>query len=340
MTWLPLLLTDPSPNLRYLVLRDLLDRPMRDPEVRELDGLRAEDPLVRGLLGLQEVDGSWNTLGGARNPGGMHSTVYALSRLGYMGYGPDHQAVSRGAEYLFSGQEDDGSWPLGGYRVDEEGGYSMIPLQTALPLRALAACGYATDPRSEKAYDWLLDRRLPEGVWPSGIAVGNYAGVAGYRRLAHSRWGCRTNTTGALECLSLHPSRREDGGTRRALDILLGRETRERTHLGFEVARVLGSEPAGGILTHYARFDLAQVLNLCWRVGASSGDERIESIIASVRGMQGPQGLWEYVPGPHLSRWITFDLLRSLSRLDHETDWVSMEPRTPFRAYGRKEKRF
>ena len=340
MTWLPLLLADPSASLRYLVIRELMGRSERDPEVVELSSLRTNDPLVGELLELQNPDGSWATLGGARRSGRMNSTIYALSRLGYLGYGKEHPAVSRGAEFLFSRQEGDGSWPLGGYGIEEERGYSMIPLQTALPLKALAACGYATDPRSERAYTWLIDRRLPEGVWPSGMAAGNYAGVAGYRRLAHSRWGCRTNTTGALECLSLHPVRRGNDGTRRALDILLGRETRERTHLGFEVARLLGQENIGGVLTHYARFDLAQIMNISWRVGASATDERVEDLISSVREMQGPQGLWQYIPGPHLSRWITFDILRSLSRLDRETEWISTEPRTPFRAYGRKEKRF
>ena len=33
MTWLPLLLADASPNLRLLVLRELLGRPPGDPEV-------------------------------------------------------------------------------------------------------------------------------------------------------------------------------------------------------------------------------------------------------------------------------------------------------------------
>jgi hypothetical protein len=36
---------------------------------------------------------------------------------------------------------------------------------------------------------------------------------------------------------------------------------------------------------------------------------------------------------------VTFDLLRSLSRLCEAGDWLSLEPRTPFRAYARREKR-
>ena len=57
-------------------------------------------------------------------------------------------------------------------------------------------CGYATDPRAERAYAWLLARnawtmvRGPPGsrAGPDSAGVGTYGHVAGYRRLPHSRW--------------------------------------------------------------------------------------------------------------------------------------------------------
>jgi hypothetical protein len=344
MTWAPLLLADPSPALRLLILHQLLGRPEDDPEVAELAGLRETDPLTADLLALQEPDGSWQ--GG--DPGWpargrkLRATSLALTRLGYLGFGPDHPAVQRGAESLFSLQRRDGAWPLP--KIREESGrrerYSMVPLQTALPLRALAACGYSTDPRAERAYEWLLAQRLPDGAWPTGVASGTYGRVAGYRRLAHSRWGCRSNTTGSLLCLAHHPQRRSGPEARRALDLLLGRETREEHTLGFEVARLIGLEPARGFMTYYARFDLALVLDLCWRVGASRDDQRVADLVSFVQGLQGPYGLWEYGPRPQASRWVTFDLLRSLSRLDETTDWLSLEPRTPFQPYLKSVKRY
>ena len=347
MTYVPLLLADPSPCLRMLVLRELLHRPEDDPEIRELAALRDADPLVANLLGLQAQDGSWEAgdLVGHAPGGRLQTTSQALARLGYLGLGSDHPVVANGAEYLFSHQRDDGAWPLPEIKeeTEERGGYWMMPLQTALPLGGLAACGYATDPRAERAYHWLLQQRLPDGAWPTGIASGNYgyvADVAGYRRLAHSRWGCRSNTTGALICLAYHPKLRAEPQARRALDLLLGRETRERHTLGFEVARLIGAEPARGFITYYARFDLALILDLCWRVGASRDDERIAEVVQFVREQQGPYGLWEYTPRPQASRWVTYDLLRSLSRLDETGDWLSLEPRTPFRAYPKRRRRY
>jgi hypothetical protein len=326
MTWLPLLLADPSSCLRYLVLRDLLGRPAADPELVDLAELRQHDPQLTDLLALQEPDGSWRT-GALAVTGRTGSrtlmTAFALARLGYLGFDLTHPAVARGAAYLFRQQQSDGSWPLseeaaltdGNSELPVKERYSMIPLQTAFPLRGLAACGYAADPRAERAYEWLLAQRLPEGAWPAGIAAGVYGYIAGYRKLAHSRWGCRSNTTGALICLALHPERRTSEPARRALHLLLERETRELTSLGLEVARLVGAEPAHGFFTYFARFDLALLLDLCGRVGMSKDELRVADLRTFIRSLQGKYGLWETADWPQAARWLTFDLLRSLTRL-------------------------
>ena len=346
---LALLLTDPSPNLRRLVLRELMARPADDPEVRELDALRESDALVSDLLRLQGTEGSWKgtDLGGTSGKPSLFATAHALLRLGYLGFGQELAAVRRGVDWLLAAQRADGSWPLSQLawpgRIDrdrETEGYAMIPLQTALPLRALAACGCAEDARCERAYEWLLSKRLDEGAWPTGIASGVYGGVGGYRRLPGSRWGCRTNTTMALLCLAHHPRRRSEEPARRALDLLLARETRERENLGFEVARLIGAETARGTLTYFARFDLALILDLCVRVGAGASDPRVAALVEWIEEQQGTYGLWEYLPRPPASRWLTFDLLRSLSLLGRADAWVPLEPRLPHRAQPVRKRRY
>lgn len=313
--------------------------------------MRESDPLVLEILSAQDADGSWKqrdlTVGSLKGSQVL-ATAFALTRLGYLGFDRRHPAVASGAAYLFAQQRPDGSWslPAEAELKDDEAkpaareGYERMPLQTALPLRGLAACGYAADPRSERAYEWLLAQRLSDGAWPTGVAAGVYGYVAGYRRLAHSRWGCRSNTTAALICLADHPQRRTEPEARRALDLLLGRETHEEAALGFEVARLLGAERPRGFITFYARFDLALILSLCRRVGASATDERISGMLAFVRNQQGPFGLWEYAARPQVSRWVTFDILRTLATLDEKGDWLSQEPHTPFQPYPRKMKRF
>ncbi len=346
MNWAIPLLADPSPCLRRAVLCDLMARPHDDAEVRELADLCPSDPLLTELWQTQNPDGSWDSphLLGSTAGDKLSVTTHVLMRLGYVGFGREHPAVQRGAEYIFTRQRRDGAWPLFKSHEHEggqiDGGYDLISLQTSMPLRGLAMCGYATDPRAERAYEWLLAQRLPDGAWPTGLANGNYGYVAGYRRVSHSRWGCRTNTTTALICLAHHPERRHSDAARRALDLLLGRETRERHHVGVEVARLVGVEPIAGRFTYFARFDLALVLDLCGRVGASREDARVVDLADDVLTWQGHYGLWEYAPQPTASRWVTFDLLRSLKRLSTDTDWHSFEPRTPFSSYASRQPRY
>ena len=341
--WVPLLLADPSPNLRRLVLRDLLGRETADPELCELEALRETDPVVHDLLGLQQPDGSWAGRGAAGDAWhGLQPTAQALVSLGYLGFGPQHPAVQRGAEYLFSLQQSDGSWPLPKGKAEREfrEAYERVPIQTGMPLRALAAAGFAADPRSEQAYEWLLGQMLPDGGWPSGTKGGKHVFPGGYRRLAHSRFGCRSNTTFAVASLAYHPARRTSEAARRGLDLLLAHETLQAHTLGFEAARTIGAEPAGGFFTYFARYDAALVLDLCWRIGAGLDDARVSEMASFVTGLQGRYGLWDYPAHPEVSRWLTFDLLRSLSRIEPQTDWVSREPRTPFQPYPRRPKRY
>ena len=114
MTWAPLLLADPSPCLRWLVLTQLLARGEDDPEVQELAAWRASDPLVTSLTAGQDEDGAWRmgSLPASWGDDPVRLTGYALARLGFLGFGPDFLPVRRGAEYLFSEQRQDGAWPL------------------------------------------------------------------------------------------------------------------------------------------------------------------------------------------------------------------------------------
>ncbi len=347
MTWIPLLLADPSPSLRLLVLRDLLNRSETDEEVEELKRLQQNDPLIQRFLALQNKDGSWRDEERSTSVlGQIRLTAQALMGLGYFGLDSKHPAVKKGVEYLFSNQQADGSFPimfqgavLNGGKIDDVK-YHAIPVQTALPLLGIAWAGFSTDPRAEAAYEWLLQEELPDGGWPSGRHRDKYIFAAGYRRLAHSKFGCRTNTTAAVAAIALHPTRRFSESAQRGLDKLLAHEQRQIQTLGFEVARIIGIERPRGGFTYFRRYDIAQILDLCWRIGASIEDPRILDNIKFVKALQGPYGLWEYQRYPEISRWVTFDILRSLDRLDKETDWISMEPRTPFQPYPKKPKRF
>ena len=269
MTWTPLLLTDASPSLRFLVLRDLLNRSETDEEIQELKRLQNEDPIIKKITDLQNEDGSWRPgEGGGEILGDIRLTAHAMMALGYFGLDKDNPVLKKGANFLFDKQLDDGSWPLitqgavlDGGKIADDVKYHMMPVQTAFPLLGLAWSGFSTDPRAERAYDWLVAEELKGGGWPSGKHKDEYVFAAGYRRLAHSKFGCRTNTTAAVNALALHPERRFSESSRRGLDLLLAHEHRQAHNLGFEVARIIGTEPVRGGFTYFKRYDVAQMLS-------------------------------------------------------------------------------
>ncbi len=345
MNWIPLLLADRSPSLRLLVLRDLMGRKQNDEEIRELESLRSEDPVISTLLLMQQKDGSWKNIDGAGiTPGSaVRATSLSLLRLAYVGFPKDHSAIKKGVDFIFQKQRETGEWPMpGAYDgiAEPQRGYTMAPLQVSIPLLGIAASGYATDTRAEFAYEWLLEQRLEDGAWPTGTIGEVYGYQAGYRKMPHSRWGCRTNTTLALTCLAFHPTRRTSEPARRALDMLLARETRDKQNIGFNVARTIGYEQHRGHITFHARFDPGLVLDLCWRIGANRNDERVDGLVGWMLEQLGPYGLWEYERKPEASRWVTFDILRSLSKLDEDTEWIATEPRTVYKSYSSRPKRF
>jgi len=343
MTWIPLLLTDPSPSLRILVLKNFLNKPESNEEVQELREIQSKDPIIEKILNLQFKDGSWNeNILGVNAPGGnLQVTSQQLTRLAFLEYPTEKEVVKKAVDFIFSYQNDDGSWPLP--KIKEKGelkGYDMQPLQTIIPLEGIAAAGYATDKRAEKAYDWILNQKLDDGSWPVGLSSGVYGKIAGYRSIAHSRWGCRSTTIGALNCLSYHPSRSHSEETKRALDLILSCESTREGNLGFVVSRTLGFEPSRGWITYYPRLDPAHILKLCVKIGVSFEDKRVQELVDFIKTLKGENGLWECRLHPQANRWLTYDLLQSLKEIKSESDWISHEPSTPFQEYSRKLKRF
>jgi hypothetical protein len=102
---------------------------------------------------------------------------------------------------------------------------------------------------------------------------------------------------------------------------------------------MVDAEPNTGLITYYARFDVAHILRLITQAEAPTSDQRVKDLVDFVREQQGEYGLWEYVK-PQASRWVTYDVLHSLKGILSESDWVNMEPRTPFQPYPAKRRRF
>ena len=349
-----LLLTDPSPHLRLLVHKNLLHTPVQNSEIIELEKLCTEDPLINEIISPENIihtqgplspytKGGGNKTAGTRETGGFSSVwkaAHILKGLVYLGYPHDHPVVQKGAAFILDRQNPSGSWSPGKHKTSDDAGAELQLMFSAVILQGLALAGYGETPRALKGYSWLAGFRLTDGAWPAGMVEGNYRGIAGYRRLPHSRFGCRSTTTAVTAALAYHPQLRHKEEAHKALDHLLAVELKESSSTGFELARVLGFEEIRGMLTYYVRYDTAFILDLCIRTGIGTDDKRVADIIEFLLTLRGPWGLWEYGPHPQASRWITYDILRLLSGIDEETKWFSLKPEGKFRKYPGKNKRF
>ena len=107
-----------------------------------------------------------------------------------------------------------------------------------------------------------------------------------------------------------------------------------------EVARIVGAEETQGFLTYYGRFDPALILDLCWRIGADTNDTRVAELVRFIAGLRLASGGFAYGPKLQVSRWVSFDLIRSLSRIKENTGWIPSEPSTPFQKYPKPPRRW
>ena len=339
-----LLYGDPSPSLRW---RTAVELDGADEDDAELTAWRAEigeSPEVTALL---------ERLAETADP---VPAGYLLCRLAYLGYhGPE---MADAVDAIFASQQRDGSWPVG--NADEPPrrgtkarsvpsrppaeGKRFITNETVVPLRGIAAAGFATDPRAERGYEWLLSQRHLDGSWPAG-PKGDLGGPGRpsppereYRRLTRGE-GCRSATTGAVACLALHPERRRSEPARIGVDHLLARETRDEAAIGWELSRLVGLERAMGRITFYVTFDLAFLLDLASRCGVSSEDRRVADLVSYLESLRGRYGLWEHHAHPQLARWLTFDIESSLDRLAGG-DWIGDEAPASFTPYKRVRRRY
>ena len=342
-----LLLGDPSPSLRWRAAIELDGATEGDDDVKAWRGEIDNSELVRSLVARLAGSGD-----------NFRAAGYLLCQLAYLGYrGPE---VDAAVEAIFSLQKSDGSWPLSRDGADKPPpkrrrgmppprlpraeSYRVVPIQTVHPLRGVAAAGYATDPRAERAYEWLLAQRLNDGSWTGshkadlGLDGRSSGEDPDYRRLTRGD-GCRATTTGAVACLALHPERRRSDAARIGVDHLLARETREPATIGWEVSRLVGLEPALGLITFYVTFDQAFLLDLASRCDVSPEDRRVRDLVAYLETLRGPYGLWQHPVHPQLSRWLTFDIECSLRRLAGG-DWIGNEEPATFTPYKKPRRRY
>ena len=240
MSWL--LEPDPAnPGVRYLALRDLLDRPADDPEFRQAQADVMLSGPVRAILDAQQGDGYWDKPGagyGAKYTGTVWSIIF-LAQFGADGRDP---AVRRGCAYVLDHSR--ARSPYGGFSaLMELYPAGMVQCLGGNLCAALIGLGWLDDPRLGEALAWLARSITGEGIVsadeapPRGTKSGEdevvryfKGGISGpgFECAANSRKPCAWGAIKALLALSRVPEPARTPTIQAAIalgvDFLLGRD--------------------------------------------------------------------------------------------------------------------
>jgi len=159
VTWL---LESDEPNVRYLALRDLLDRPADDPELLEARDLAHCQGPIAAIVDEMDPEGYWVKAGPGYGPK-YRSTVWAVILLGQLGARIEcDPRIERACQYLL----DHALAEHGQFSYNGAPGGTFDCLQGNL-CTALLDLG-STDPRLDKAFEWMARTVTGEGIAPQG----------------------------------------------------------------------------------------------------------------------------------------------------------------------------
>ena len=157
------LLQSDQPASRYRALRDLLDRPDSEPEVRAARSAIPRTGWARTLLDRQRPAGHWRSPKDLYRPKYL-STIWNFQALAELGVTRDHPPFARTCElFLDQYARSDGGFDSPPY-PGEEGRASELCV-TGNVTRALLLAGYGSDSRVRGALEWLVRSQLPDGGW-------------------------------------------------------------------------------------------------------------------------------------------------------------------------------
>jgi hypothetical protein len=170
------LLADPEPALRWRTLRELLSRPVDDPDVQQTRAALAYSPAAQALFASMHPDGYWRVkhyrtkawVGAGVRYADFSTTHFVLSYLAELGLDRSEPRVALAAERYLDLQLADGDWADADWKGRH---YSCLLGQN---LRTFCRLGYGADPRVQRTVDLLLSTNRPDGGYLCDMHEGKY----------------------------------------------------------------------------------------------------------------------------------------------------------------------
>lgn len=340
------LLEKENPSVRYLTLRDLLDKGETDFEVKEAKDAIHNSKIVSTILSKQTDDGFWKNRDSPYTPK-YKSTYWQVMILGQLAADKTDDRVRRACEFVFSLQLIEG-----GFSSHTRSGaleeYEWMHTRTALKEKrqpeadswaqslvrehqyscltgnlcsALLRLGYLGDPRLSKALGWLVEVQNADGGWLCPY----------WKAHVNDTHGCFYGTICPIEAFSEVPeaqrSEEMNQSIERGAEFLLMHRLYKADHHHQRV-----------INRHWLRFgspwfygyDILRGLAVSTKLGYIN-DDRLADALRLLIQKRRSDWTWSLEASPtgrmHAnlerigkpSKWITLNALKVLKRL-HETD--------------------
>ncbi|HVN54909.1 MAG TPA: hypothetical protein VMT46_11315 [Anaerolineaceae bacterium] len=315
-----LLETDPAnPGVRYFALRDLLDRPEDDPEVRQAQAAVMATGPVPAILAAQDPAGYWSKAGSGYSPK-YRGTVWQITFLAALGADPRDERVRRGCEYLLAtNQTETGAFSAYNPPIPRGG----IHCLNGNLLAALISLGYGDHPRVQAALRWQALAITGEGAIRYR---GTLTSGPGFTCAVNLDQPCGWGAVKAMKALSAVPPERRTPEVQRA--ILVGIEflfSRDPARADYPYTQRVSSTwfKFGFPLSYWS--DVLETAGVLADLGCG-GDPRLANALHFILDKQDEQGRWKMENSLNTkmwmdiekkgqpSKWVTLRALRALKR--------------------------
>lgn len=320
------LLEKSNPSVRYFTLRDILEKPKDNPEVKDAQHDIMKTGIVPKILALQKKDGFWET------PERFYSakykgTVWQLMILAEFGADPDNEKIRNACEFILTSSQDreSGGFAYSFSKKNGGGRHSeVIPCLTGNMVWSLIRLGYLNDPRLYDAIKWITTyQRFDDGIketpqgWP-------------YDRLKTGCFGKHTCHMGAVKTLKAVSEIPEKQRNVAVNKIITNGAEYFLIHHVFKSSHNLTRVPKPGWLKFgfplMYQTDALEILGILTKLGYN--DKRMQEAIDIMISKQDKNGRWilentynsryytniEQKGKP--SKWITLHALKILKRIN------------------------
>lgn len=306
-----------NPSVRYLALRDLLDRPADDPEVIAAQQAVMRTGPVPVILDAQYPQGYWIKPGPGHSPR-YRATLWSVIFLSQLGADGRDERILRAVDHVFAhAQTEQGAFSCNGH--PEAVTYCLW----ATVVRALADLGWWPDPRLVRSVETLARAVVDAGYDPALHTPG--AADPGFDCEANQDLACAWGAVRVLWALNAVPRTGRTPVVERAIADSVDFLLRCSLTQGSTPSHVSSSWFTFGYPLAHAT-DILLALEVLAEAGASRA--QLKDATELVRSKQDAQGRWrmgrslndrmwadvEALDQP--SKWVTLRAVRTLNRLE------------------------